>query len=92
MIKMIPAKLDLSTAKIDLAALDKLLADNEELEETGSVSLQEFFTLRPKLLLLTSRAFCPGLLPAHTFTGVRSCMSFARTMPWQTRIVQIPIR
>ena len=64
MIKMIPAKLDLSTAKTDLAALDKLLADNDELEETGSGGLQEFFTLRPNLLLLMSRAFCPGLLPA----------------------------
>lgn len=64
MINMIPAKLDLTTANTDLTALDKLLAENDELDETGPGSLQEFFTLRPNLLLLMSRAFCPGLLPA----------------------------
>lgn len=64
MINMIPAKLDLPAVYIDLAALDKLLADKDELDETGTGSLQAFFTSRPNLLLLMSHAFCPGLLPA----------------------------
>jgi hypothetical protein len=64
MIEMIGLKLDLRQAHADLAALDKLLTDNEQLEETGPGGLQEFFTSHPHLLLLMSRAFCPGLLPA----------------------------
>jgi hypothetical protein len=61
---MTDKKLDWAQVKIDLDALEKLLKDNNELEETGPGSLQEFFTSRPNLLLLMSRAFCPGLHPA----------------------------
>lgn len=67
MIAMIPAKLDVPTVSADLNALDRLLADNDELEETGPGSLQEFFTSRPHLLLLMSRAFCPGLLLVFSY-------------------------
>lgn len=64
MIAMIEAKLNLRQLHDDLAALDKLLLDNAELNETGPGSLQQFFTARPNLLLLMAHAFCPGLLPA----------------------------
>lgn len=64
MITMTAKKLDWTQVKTDLDALEKLLRDNDELEETGSGSLQEFFTARPNLLLLMGRAFCPGLRAA----------------------------
>lgn len=67
MISLIDAAFDLNTASQAIADLNAFLADHQEIEETGSDGLQQFFDARPSLLLLTGECFGPPSFLASAY-------------------------
>jgi hypothetical protein len=65
MIKLRQGSLDLALCQANLNEFKDLLDTRQEIEETGSGSLQEFFTSRMSLLLLMGESFGAGLWPAQ---------------------------
>lgn len=73
MIEMCNKKLDIDACRESLKKLSDFLINNNEIAETGTGGLQEFFINNPDLLLLAGDCFFPSLVPTayqHEFSVI----------------------